>query len=299
MADAPDTAGKGADVLTKKIGPLPVLVWLIAGVGIWFYVSKKNAAKTTATAAPATVTDPAGNVCVALNPSTGFCIGSAEDVNAVASAAGQQPAADTGTSGKYTTNDQWKAAALADLVGNGVNVNDATAALDAYLSGQQITTAQQDLIGQAIRDIGPPPVVPPPGTPPPPPKNPRPPVDQPPGQPGPPPPPVPGPPPKKPPPKPPSHTPPPPTGLHFTHRSDNSYTAVWNKSKGDTAGYRVDTLARSDKDHRSDNVSSGSPHITVGGLEPGESYTVNVYALPGTGAHASGSVTTTGKRETK
>jgi hypothetical protein len=172
---APHPPGGKGSFLTRKIGPLPIVVWVVIGVGVWWFVTKKNSATATASQ----VTDPAGNVCTTINPATGYCQGSAEDI----AAAGQSNPGNTDLQpapGGFTTNDQWKAAALGDLVGNGVSVELATQALDAYLNGQDPTPGQQGYINTAITDIGPPPQVPsptvakPPGPKPPPVKKPPP-----------------------------------------------------------------------------------------------------------------------------
>lgn len=88
MADEPAApSGKGAkELLTRKIGPLPVWVW--AGIGLafwfWFYENGKKAANKGPQ-----VTDPAGNVCSAVNPSTGFCPSTPQDTEALAAAENQ------------------------------------------------------------------------------------------------------------------------------------------------------------------------------------------------------------------
>lgn len=74
---AETTAPKGLGFLTQKAGPLPLWGWLAIGGGLWWYFEKQKA--STATAATAQVTDPAGNVCTALDPSTGFCPGTPQD----------------------------------------------------------------------------------------------------------------------------------------------------------------------------------------------------------------------------
>lgn len=51
-----------------------------AGIGAILYIRyRKNAATAQQNAATATVTDPAGNQCTQVNPSTGYCPGSPED----------------------------------------------------------------------------------------------------------------------------------------------------------------------------------------------------------------------------
>jgi hypothetical protein len=75
MAD--ETAAKGLGFLTQKAGPLPLWGWLLIAGGLYWYLEKQKA--STATAATTQVTDPAGNVCTALDPATGFCPGTPQD----------------------------------------------------------------------------------------------------------------------------------------------------------------------------------------------------------------------------
>ena len=99
---------KAPEFLTRKIGPLPTWGWLGIGGGLWWYFAKKQQAP----AAAGTVVDPAGNVCSALNPLTGFCPGSAADIAATGGAvqggtttdtSGPGPAGDTGTGATDTS----------------------------------------------------------------------------------------------------------------------------------------------------------------------------------------------------
>ena len=96
----PETSSaKGLEFLTRKVGPLPLWVWLAAGLGLVYYYQRKNAAP----AAAGTVVDPAGNVCSALNPLTGFCPGSAADIAATGGAV--QGGTTTDTSGPGPQGD--------------------------------------------------------------------------------------------------------------------------------------------------------------------------------------------------
>src|ERR1700678_2249740 len=61
--DAPAAAAKGGlEFLTKKIGPLPVVVWIGLGLAILWYLDKQKSAAASANATPNQQTDPAGNV---------------------------------------------------------------------------------------------------------------------------------------------------------------------------------------------------------------------------------------------
>lgn len=89
MADAPAKQGNPIDALKRKVGPLPLGVWLAAGLGIWWYLRKKQATGPGGSAANGTSqtgygTDAAGNTGY-IDPSTGYVYGSAEDVAALQS----------------------------------------------------------------------------------------------------------------------------------------------------------------------------------------------------------------------
>lgn len=89
----PETSAKGLGFLAQKAGPLPLWAWVGGGLALVWYYQKKNSAAATG----GNVTDPAGNVCAALNPVTGFCPGSAADL--AAAGGGVQSGTVTDTSG--------------------------------------------------------------------------------------------------------------------------------------------------------------------------------------------------------
>lgn len=89
----PETKAAQGDVfaaLKRKVGPLPLGVWLAAGLGIWWYMRKQQEKQAAATQQQPTGqttgygTDPAGNTGY-IDPSTGYVYGSAEDVAALQS----------------------------------------------------------------------------------------------------------------------------------------------------------------------------------------------------------------------
>jgi hypothetical protein len=92
-------AGLDGDIKIPGAGELPkkyVIGAVAVGIGIVVivYVRKKNsAAATTASSATGMVSDPAGNQCVALDPNSGYCPGSPEDVAFQESASGASYAA--------------------------------------------------------------------------------------------------------------------------------------------------------------------------------------------------------------
>lgn len=102
MADS-DT-GIGA-TLTKKVGPLPLWIWLAGGgLLIWYYEKQQSSSSTASTGASTTagttlVTDPAGNTCTAVDPVTGYCPGTPQDTAALAALQGATSStSDTGSS---------------------------------------------------------------------------------------------------------------------------------------------------------------------------------------------------------
>jgi hypothetical protein len=144
-------------------------------IGIYWYRQHKAASASPAAspASSATVTDPAGNVCSAVNPATGFCPGTAQDIAAQQQAeAGYYPYVDGGGSGspfglttgtapvettaEFANNAAWAQASETYLGSNGADA--IAAALAKYISGQQITTDQQTTVEEAIAAEGYPPV---------------------------------------------------------------------------------------------------------------------------------------------
>ena len=150
-------------------------------VAIVVYTRSKNSAANSA----ASVTDPAGNVCTTLSPTSGYCPGSAEDLAYAGTGAtlggsdsasyvgGQVIGYDqygnpiyststdqTGVPGSYTNNAQWSQAAVTYLQQTDSNVDSSviSAALGAYITGNPVTAAQQSIIQQAIAFEGYPPV---------------------------------------------------------------------------------------------------------------------------------------------
>lgn len=138
------------------------------------------AASTTA----ALVTDPAGNQCATLDPSTGYCPGTTADTSAQQAAAVNSSAdeADVGGGGGYyyppTTGVTGTGSAVPTFADNaswgqyvetalGSSGSDATAAAIAkYLSGQPVTALQATTIEEAIAIANKPPVSGPNGNPP-------------------------------------------------------------------------------------------------------------------------------------
>lgn len=167
--DATEGGKKGLDFLKHKVGPLPVAVWLVIGVGLILYFKSKQAGSASASAIPNQQTDPAGNVG-SIDPATGYVYGTPEDTAALA--ANNAGTGDTGSSGqtstsggqKYADNNTWGIAAINYLVGLGIDATSANQAITLYLSSQPLTTTQQGDVNLAIQALGSPPSLPGPVT---------------------------------------------------------------------------------------------------------------------------------------
>lgn len=166
--DAPATAAKGGlDFLKQKVGPLPLGVWILIGLGVLWYFEHQKAAASSASATPNQQTDPAGNVG-SIDPATGYVYGTPEDQAALAandsgSSSPGTGAASGGTSGAqtYADNNAWGIAAVNYLVGLGIDATTANQAVQQYLASQPLTTAQQGDINLVLASpIGPPPTLP-------------------------------------------------------------------------------------------------------------------------------------------
>jgi hypothetical protein len=96
------------------------------------------------------VTDPAGNQCSAVNPATGYCPGSPQDV----AATGHAGSGGGGGAGGVSTNTDWINEALGVLPGDQTTIR--TALVDV-LAGMTVTTAQKNIFTEAVGVIGQPP----------------------------------------------------------------------------------------------------------------------------------------------
>ena len=138
-------------------------------------VRKRSAGSAAAAGtAAALVTDPAGNQCATLDPSTGYCPGTAGDISAQQAAAVNSSADLAGGGGGYyippTTGVNGTGSAVPSFTDNaswgqyvetalGSSGSDAIAAAIAkYLSGQPVTAAQATTIEEAIAIANKPPV---------------------------------------------------------------------------------------------------------------------------------------------
>ncbi len=169
--EAPSGGTKSATAfLTKKVGPLPVWVWMAAAIGVYLWYSHQQAASTaSASAVPNQQTDPAGNIGT-IDPATGYVYGTPEDLAALAAnnsgSTGSGSAGQNATTGgqTYADNNSWGIAAVNYLVGLGIDATTANQAIQQYLASQTLTSAQQGDVNLAIQALGPPPTLPGPTT---------------------------------------------------------------------------------------------------------------------------------------
>lgn len=155
-AQGAGNVAKGAgNFLTRKVGPLPLGVWLVAGLIIYLYVQKKNSASAAPGGGLPTVTE-------AVDPSTG--VPYSQEIGAYTQQvsdlqAGQPSTAGSGSTvaGNYTDNTSWSVAAINFLVAQGVDPTQANQAITLYIGGQTLTTQQQADVNLAIQAIGAPP----------------------------------------------------------------------------------------------------------------------------------------------
>lgn len=252
--EAAGAGGRGvAETFKHKVGPLPLGVWMIAAVVIWYVVSKR---KGSGTVSGGQQTDPAGNVGT-INPATGYVYGSSQDQAALAQqnaggGLGSSSGSGSTTAGQYTTNQDWARAAINLLVGMGVDPTEANTAIEQYISSQQLSPQQQADVNLAIQTLGAPPDPPQPGG------NPGQIVS----------PPSPG----------PVYAANPPTGLAVSGATANTITAKWNRSTNAT-GYTLSAEAYG-QPTAATTVSGTDASGTVSGLTPRTLYTVKVQAQP-------------------
>ena len=157
-------------------------------LAIWWWKQRQAASaaasspssSSSSTGTPAgQITDPAGNVCdaSAVNPATGYCAGSAQDL--AASSGGGDYAAGGGLSGSglsgyyysgagavstapgpgnFADNAEWAQYVLAYLTSSaGGDSGTVSTAIGLYLTGAQVTTDQAAIIDEAIAYGGTPP----------------------------------------------------------------------------------------------------------------------------------------------
>lgn len=247
-----EAAGRGiGETFKHKLGPLPVGVWIIAVVVIFYVVSKRK----TGTAAGGQQTDPAGNVGT-IDPQSGYVYGSSQDQAALAQqnsgSLGSSPGSGSTVANQYTSNSDWARAAINLLVGAGIDPTEANTAIEQYISSQQLTPKQQADVNFAIQSLGAPPDPPQPG-----------------GSPG----------QIVQPPSPTTvYAANPPTGLAVTGVTSSTIGLKWNRSTNAT-GYTI-TATGGNQPAASTTVTGTDASGTLSGLASNVLYTVKVQAQP-------------------
>jgi LysM repeat protein len=240
-----EAAGHGIGAtFTKKVGPLPLIVWVLLLGGAYLYLKKKGS--TSSSSAP-------------IDSVTGYPTGSAQDQSALAAenAAGSGGSAGSTTSGsttagQYADNNAWSRAAINFLVGVGIDPVEANSAITQYVSSQTLTTQQQADVNLAIQGIGGPPDPPTPGNAPPPVVTP----------------PSPG----------PVYATNPPSGLAVSGKTSSTLSVKWNASSNAT-GYTV-TYWSGNQAPQTATASGTGTSTTLSGLSPNSLYTIQVQATP-------------------
>ncbi|MFJ7153265.1 hypothetical protein ACIQVT_34550 [Streptomyces sp. NPDC100445] len=165
MTDAPDAphgGGEGAGhglkgAMGRKLGPLPMGVWILAvGGGLVLTYYMRRATPTDAG------TDTSSDTAAPDTGGTGQGSWPYGFPNGVGQTGSTGTGDSTGTDSTLpTTNEQWQRRAVQILVGRGYEPTAVDRAIAAYLGGESLTTTQRAIINEAIILIGPPPVSPP------------------------------------------------------------------------------------------------------------------------------------------
>ena len=146
------------DVLTRKVGPLPVGVWVVAlagGIGVAVVIRRRAADSTAIDPAAA----PGDTADMTADPATGGAAGGipwasgVTDTNPGAGNLGPGPIAD----GPITTNAQWRHRVATVLTREGYHGALVENALARWFNGKTLTAPQRNVIDEAIARVGPPP----------------------------------------------------------------------------------------------------------------------------------------------
>lgn len=165
MADAPATGTGGKSTfgfLSKKLGPMPIGLWLLAAIAVYWYMSKGSGGGLFGSGSGSTAAS-SGAAANQVDPNspTGQTYG--EELAAYGQQiADQSSGSGSGSTvaGKYADNNSWGIAAINYLVARSVDPTQANQAIQQYLGGQTLTTQQQADVNLAIQGIGPPPDLP-------------------------------------------------------------------------------------------------------------------------------------------
>jgi peptidoglycan hydrolase-like protein with peptidoglycan-binding domain len=165
-------ASKGASFLRKKVAGVPVM-YLAGGtvvlLALYAYHSKSTKAVNAAAAAAATDPNaadpntlnggsPTANLGTnVIDPMTGQLLPVLPQGTVIVSQ--PNPANTAGTNSAITDNDQWLNAGVTYLTTKGVSAGTAQVALQAYLTGAQLSFQQGQYRDEVIGQIGLPPTV--------------------------------------------------------------------------------------------------------------------------------------------
>lgn len=161
--------GDGIDLpgnLDRDVGPLPLYVWIgagVAGLGLAWYWNKRRKAGG-ADSAPDTA-DPSavdgGAAAAGATPflPTSFVVGGASaGGNATGSSAtptGDTPVPDSSVPASYTSNSAWRSAAIQALNKLGFSAVLVDDALARYLESQPLNANQAQVVQTALQVVGP------------------------------------------------------------------------------------------------------------------------------------------------
>lgn len=134
-----------AGFLKQKVGPLPLWVWLAAGLAVWYFLNRQQNSQATSAVDPG------------LDPATGETY--ASELGAATQQLSDLQGGQSGVAGGFASDQAWANAAVNYLVGLGVNATEASSAVEHYIGGQPMTAKEQADVNLAIQGIGAPPTV--------------------------------------------------------------------------------------------------------------------------------------------
>lgn len=133
-----------AGFLKQKVGPLPLWVWLAAGIAIWYFLNRQN-------------NQTPADSSAAIDPATGETY--AAELGAATQQLADSQTGQTGIAGGFATDQAWATAAVNYLVGLGIDATEASNAVRKYIASQPLTEKEQADVNLAIQGIGAPPTV--------------------------------------------------------------------------------------------------------------------------------------------
>lgn len=137
------------ETLSKKLGPLPLGVWLLAvagGLGLSFYMQRKTGEEEL------TEEEEDGFLDYSELPYSPPNFGGAVTLPDYGTVGPVQPRQQT-----PETNDQWLQFGVEWLISTGTNALAAQNGLSKYLEGKSLTVAEQAMVSRVIRAFGSPP----------------------------------------------------------------------------------------------------------------------------------------------